>query len=136
MNSPASKASALKRRRNGFTRTRNTFHSDRYGLFVVADAATKIARLGDKGDLGGRRLISSRPGKHVAHCGDLAFGLLCRSVEFWAKHFASGILQRPAIGASQLLYAGNELAVAKVEAEWVQIAILESVIAFVEHRQG
>src|SRR4051794_10070420 len=104
-------------------------------LFVVADTATKITRRGNEGHLGNGGLVGARCGKHVANLGNLTFRFLRCCVEFWAEHFTGRVLEVPDIGPQQLLYGSNELAVADVEAEWIEVTVLKATLSLVERRQ-
>jgi hypothetical protein len=62
------------------------------GLLVIADAATQITDSGCEAHLRHRRLVGTRPYKHVANLSDLTFRLLIRVVEFLAKRLAVDVL--------------------------------------------
>src|SRR5437588_2891980 len=122
----------VKGRRHGCRPTRSVWN----GLLVRTDAAPQIAGLGYDAHLRNRRLVGAWPRKHVADLADLSFRLLRRGVEFRAIHVAGGVLEGPDIGPQKLLciVAGNgkDLAVADVEAEWIDVAIEESGFTLVD----
>src|SRR4029077_20531377 len=70
-----------------------------------------------------------------ANLGNLTFRFLRCCVEFWAEHFTGRVLKAPDIGPPQLLYGSNELAVADVEAEWIEVTFLKATLSLVERRQ-
>lgn len=88
-------------------------------LLVIANAAAKIAGLGDEGGLGNRRGIGTGLGKHVAHLSDLALRLLRRGPECLAEREAVGILQSPFVLTKQWpairIGEWKHLAVAEIE---------------------
>src|SRR5262249_15751486 len=104
-------------------------------LFVIADTATKVARLGNEGHLGNRRPVGTWPGKHIVDLGDLTFRLLRGVIELRTKHFSGWVLKGPGVSPNQLLYGGYEPPVTEVEAEWIEVAVLKAVCSFVELRQ-
>src|SRR5277367_2658136 len=72
-------------------------------LLVVAAAAAQITCPGYDAHLWNRRLISTRPWKHVADLGYFAFRLLHRRVLLRTKEFACGVLYGSGVRTKQLL---------------------------------
>src|SRR3984893_8325674 len=99
-------------------------------LPVVADTATLIAGPGDKADLLDRREVGTRARKHVA---DLVRALPRSVVEVFAEGLAGGVLERSDILSENHGRTGGDDAVHDVEAEWIEVAVLEAALALVAH---
>src|SRR6185369_4425920 len=97
------------------------------------DTTTEIACPGDESYLWNRCLVIAWPWKHVADLGNSR--LLRSGIKFRTKHLSRGVLENPGICPQQLLYGGNELAVAEVKTEWIDVAILKAALSVVKHRQ-
>jgi hypothetical protein len=99
-------------------------------LLVIADAAAQIASPSHEAYLRHRFCVGTRLRKHVADLSDLTFRLLHGGVLFQPKRLARGVLIVSSILAKQLLSirVGErmDLAVADIEAKWIQVAVQES----------
>jgi hypothetical protein len=109
--------------------------SEEVGLFfIVADAAPQVDDRGDEAHLRNWRFVGTRLWKHVADLIDLA--LLRPVVEFRAVHLAGSVLQGPDIRPQKLFCIvagdGNDLSVAEIEAEWIDVAIEEAGFSLVD----
>src|SRR5262249_5651866 len=80
------------------------------------------------------RLRFAGPRKHVANLTDRTFGLLPGVVDLLTKSLPGLVLQGACISANEILCLSCEdLAIADIPAEWVEIAILEAAFAVDEH---
>ena len=82
------------------------------------------------------RLVSARPGKHVADLGDLTFRLLRRGVEFRPYTFPVGSLRALISVPSNCFALGptaTNLPSLSIEAEWIEVTVQESALSVVEH---
>src|SRR6266851_10485355 len=103
-------------------------------LFVVADAAAQIADLGDEANLLDGRGVRAWAWKHVADLRDSI--LLRRSVEVFAKRFSGLVLESSHIRADEVLSRGRgNSPIFAVEAKRIQVAVLKTALAVVEHRK-
>src|SRR5712691_234305 len=104
------------------------------GLLEVANATTLIADPGDQAHFLKQRSVRTRSRKQVADLRD--FTLYGCFVDFLTKLLAVLVLQCPNIGAKQIRNSCcGDFAVANIEAKWLQVAVFESTLALVEHRE-
>src|SRR5579864_194444 len=99
-------------------------------VLVVAHTTTLIPSPGDKADLLDRREIGTRPRRHVA---DLICALSGGVVEVFAKCLAGRIRERSYVLSENSGLTGRDDAVSDVEAEWIEVTVLEAALALVEH---
>src|SRR6185312_3863293 len=73
--------------------------------------------------------------EHVADFRD--FPLYCSFVDLFAKHLSGLIRQRTNIRSEQIRNGCcGKFSIADIEAKWLKVAVFESALAIVEHRQG
>src|ERR1700686_1087823 len=108
----------------------------RTALFVVPDAATQIADLRDEAFFRNRRLVCARLWKHVVDRRNLLLRLLGGGVKFHAPCLAINVFLGPNILAKICrirVGVGIDLSVAKIEAKWIQVAILKATLSLSKH---
>src|SRR5262249_21653558 len=105
-------------------------------LFVSTDSSGQFTHPGYDAYFRSWRCVGTMPWKHVADLCHLTLRLLSSGVEFGAVHLAGGILKGPDVRIQKFLCVvagdGDDLAVAEVEAKWIEVAIEESAFTLVD----